>query len=134
MKINIKIDSSEVLQNFKKSSELLHVLIEENVENIAKLLVKDSRPNIPLLTGKLRDSGKIEKMLENFAFKLVWDASNLSNNYSYAQRQYQEVLQHIDGKYAAKWVEKTFENNRQYYLTLLQTNFSNALNFLLLGN
>ena len=88
--------------------------LKEGVKGAAKILLRDCRPYIPMLTGKLRDSGRISQ-LEYYAFQLIWDAANLKYGYVYAKKQYEEVLQHVDGKYAAKWIHRVLEANPGRY-------------------
>lgn len=114
---NIFIDPSDALNGLGKLKDGAIRAIEAGIEKAAKELLKDCRPYVPMLTGALRDSGRVED-LENLAFRLIWDAANPANNYVYARKQYEEVLQHVDGRYAARWVEKVFRANPLRYLNL----------------
>ena len=72
-----------------------------------------------MLTGRLRDSGHLEKGLKRYAINIIWDAANPDNGYIYAKRQYQEVFQHIDGRYAAEWMDRAVNENPQKYVYLV---------------
>jgi len=112
MKIKISFKSKEALSGIRRGKKAFHKAINTGIEKATKVLLRDCRPYIPMLTGKLRDSGRIEK-LENYAFQLVWDAANLG--FMYAKRQYEEIFQHVDGRYAAEWVKKTLDANPNRY-------------------
>lgn len=84
------------------------------IKRAAMVLLQDCRPYIPMLTGALRDSGHVEQ-LTNYAVKIVWDAANPLNGFIYAEKQYEEVLQHVDGKYAAEWIKRTLDANPGRY-------------------
>jgi len=116
-KIKIRFDANNVLLNLAKYRKAVGESIVAGIEYASNILLQDCRPYVPMLSGALRDSGKVV-YLENFAFKLVWNAANPSNNYVYAKRQYEEVFQHVDGRYAAKWVEKTLAANPYRYTFL----------------
>ncbi len=119
LRINISFDVSDALKGFRDIKEkAFPQAIEAGIEQAAAQLIKDCRPYIPLLTGKLRDSGHLEQQLKDYAFVLIWDAANPINGYVYVQKQYEEVLQHVDGRYAAEWVEKTLDANEGRYTFL----------------
>lgn len=115
--VDIKFDVSSALQGLAKAKDAIHQAITRGVRRAAQQLLRDCKPYIPMLTGALRDSGRVEQ-LEDYAFMLVWDAANPDNGYIYASKQYDEVLQHVDGRYAAKWVRRVLSNNKDYYLLL----------------
>lgn len=114
-KFKISTDASGVLSGLGKFKEGVSKAIDAAIRNSARELLKDCRPYVPLLTGRLRDSGKVVQELEDFAYSVVWDAANPKNGYVYAEIQYDRVLQHVDGRYAAKWVEKVFRENPDKY-------------------
>lgn len=115
--VRIWHDVSDAKAGFAKLREAYSTAIETGIRLAARQLLRDTRPYIPVLTGRLRDSGHIEQ-LEDYAFKLVWDAANPRNGYVYAAKQYDEVLQHVDGRYAAEWVEKVLRANKGRYTYL----------------
>lgn len=130
-KIKIHINADEVLGNLDKFRRVADAAIEKAVELTATQLMRDVRPRIPLLTGALRDSGQIssvQRAMHNYAFSLVWNAANPRNSYIYATRQYEEVFQHVDGKYAAKWVSRTIDDNPGRYTFLVTRFLSTELN------
>jgi len=65
----------------------------------------------------LRDSGHVENVRQT-AKQVVWDAMS-KNNFVYAEIQHEKVLQHVDGKYAAKWVVRTINNNPERYTRIV---------------
>lgn len=117
--INVSFDCGNVLTRLREFKKKALLAIEKGVEKSAATLLQDCRPYVPMLTGKLRDSGRL-KHLQNYAFVLIWDAANPVNGYVYAERQYSEVFQHVDGRYAAKWVKKTVKNNPWRYSFLAE--------------
>lgn len=129
-KFQISFDGSNALAGIRKLRSSFDRAIHESIKETARLVLKDSRPFIPLLTGRLRDSGRVEE-LERYTFKLIWDAANPKSNFIYAEVQYKKVLNHIDGRYAAKWVEKTFNSNRQFYVNFMFQSLQNKLENLL---
>jgi hypothetical protein len=117
-KIKIFFDGTKTQNNIKNIKKIFEKAVEESVEKAASVLLRDCRPYVPMLTGALRDSAHKEKLtqeLHNYAFKLIWDAANPLSGYVYAARQYSEVLQHVDGRYAAKWVENAVRKNPERY-------------------
>lgn len=117
MEIGIRFDISQAKIGFENLREAFGKAIEAGIEKTAEQLLKDCRPYVPMLTGALRDSGHVVA-LQNYAFRLVWDAANIKNGYVYAQRQYEEVFQHVDGRYAAMWVENVLGANPGRYTYL----------------
>ena len=117
MKIKIKFDATNVLQRLGQYKIQAGKAIEQGIQYASEILLQDCRPYVPMLSGKLRDSGRVIA-LQDFAFKLVWDAANPASGYVYAKKQYKDVLQHVDGRYAAKWVEKTLNANPDRYTFL----------------
>ncbi|MFH0814313.1 MAG: hypothetical protein V2A69_15970 [Pseudomonadota bacterium] len=115
--IEIKIFSDAGKLWFGALKEAFEKAIATGIRLAAKELLKDCRPYVSMLTGRLRDSGRVEE-LENYAFKLVWDAANPKSGYIYAAYQHNKILQHVDGKYAAKWVSRTLEVNKGRYVML----------------
>jgi len=132
MKITVTFNVSNAKQGLQDLRQAMMRAIETGVSFAARVLLRDTRPYIPLLTGKLRDSGHIEQ-LKDYAFKLVWDAANPVNDYVYAQKQYEDILQHVDGRYAAEWVKKTLENNQGRYIYLASRYMAVELHRLLGG-
>lgn len=117
LQIKISFDTTALrIQEFRQQVD---IAIQDAVKMASQALLRDCRPFIPMLTGKLRDSGKVQ-MLQDYAFKLVWDAANIRSGYIYAEIQYRKILQHIDGRYAAKWVEKTLQANQGRYEFLVR--------------
>lgn len=89
--------------------------------------MQDNRAFIPLLTGRLRDSGHLthdeaNRQFKNYVAKVIWDAENPRNHFVYAKKQYEEILNHIDGRYAAEWAKKVLQINRVRYQVLLAIN------------
>jgi hypothetical protein len=122
LRIKITTDISGGIKQTQYLRTILGQLIEFAVERTAKILLRDCRPYIPMLTGRLRDSGRTEEIksqLFNYSVKLIWDAANPLNGYVYAARQYHEVFNHVDGRYAAKWVERVLIANPDRYTMLV---------------
>lgn len=130
MIINIFHDVAKIRGNLKVLKDNLGKVLEMSIERTAKILLRDCRPYIPMLTGALRDSGHVTKLitgLQNYAYQLIWNATNASNNFIYAERQYFGVFQHVDGKYAARWVEKVLQANPDRYIMLVARYFKLGL-------
>lgn len=126
LQIRITNDITNVIGNLKKSRNALKIGLQETIDKVAEILLKDCRPYIPMLTGALRDSGHVQFLFESlkrYAAKLIWDVVDPQSNFRYAEIQYFEVLQHVDGKYAAKWVEKTLARNPDRYASLVARYF-----------
>ena len=120
-KIKITFDPQDVLNKMKLLRTNFEQAIVLSIEKTAEVLLRDCRPYIPMLTGRLRDSGHVEdfkRALNNYAFKVVWDAANPATSYIYAAKQHDEILQHVDGRYAAKWVDNVLKNNPDRYVML----------------
>lgn len=117
MKIKIFSDASDALNGLRKAKQAFNLALETGIQKTAKVLMRDCRPYIPMLTGKLRDSGHIERVedLKKYTFYLVWNAVNIKSGFSYAEVQYTKVLQHVDGRYAAEWLKKTLQANPGRY-------------------
>lgn len=116
--IRISFDASDALNGLRQYRDSVDKAIVESVRRGAEVLLQDCRAYVPMLTGRLRDSGHLEA-LEGYAFQLVWDAANLKNGYVYARRQYEEIFNHVDGRYAAKWVENAVKDNRRRYTDIV---------------
>ena len=125
--IRITIDSSNAREGFSKLNRAIKESVVFGVSEAAKQLLIDARPRIPMLTGALRDSGHLEESHKDYAVALVWDAANPASGYIYAERQYSEILQHVDGLYAAKWVERTLRDNPGRYAMVAARGMSRAL-------
>lgn len=110
-------DVSDAMSGFGKLRDKIIKAIEKGIELTAEQLLRDARPYVPMLTGALRDSGRVEK-LKRLAYRLIWDAANPINGFVYAERQHEEVFQHVDGKYAAEWVTRTLKANKGRYTFL----------------
>lgn len=122
LRINIRTNITGGLEQIKYFRKTIDQVIEVAIENTARILLRDCRPYIPMLTGRLRDSGhiaEVKKQLFNYSVKLVWDAANPGNGYIYAARQYNEVFNHVDGRYAAKWVDQVLNANPDRYTMLV---------------
>lgn len=117
MEIRVRFDGGEVLAKLRAFGAGMSTAIEAGVSGAAKTLLQDCRPYVPMLTGRLRDSGRVQQ-LENYAFRVIWDAANPRSGYVYAQRQYKEVLRHVDGKYAAQWIDRVLRENPGRYVNI----------------
>lgn len=123
--LRITIDSSNALSNIKQIKDNAVRVIIASLKSAANALLKDSRKYVPIDTGQLRDSGRVEEE-SLLAMRLIWDAAS-EKGFIYAQKQYSEVLNHIDGRYAAKWVEKAFNENQQKYLNIFFLSFNTGI-------
>ena len=98
-----------------------------NVEKAARLapakaaaeLERDAKPHIPILTGRLRDSSVIRSSGKT-SVQLAWTAGS-GDGFHYAEKQHEEVFHHVDGVFAARWVDKAIiENDRgQKYVRIV---------------
>ena len=113
IKITIRTDASN--WNIGLFRDKFDKCIETGIRQASQALLKDCRPYVPMLTGRLRDSGHLVA-LEGYAFQLVWDAANPRDGYKYARIQYDKILQHVDGKYASQWVKRTMQDNPGRYV------------------
>lgn len=112
-KITIKTDMRQI--DFGVFRAAFERCITAGIKTAAQTLLKDARPYVPMLTGRLRDSGHLVA-LEQYAFQLIWDAANPTNDYKYARIQYEKVLQHVDGRYACKWIDRVMRDNPDRYV------------------
>ena len=131
MRINIHFDVGDIKGGISSFRKIVGEAIDYGVFRASQILLRDCRPYIPMLTGRLRDSGKVLKIKDNlkkYAYQLIWDAANPKNKFVYAKRQYSEVFQHVDGKYASKWVERTLKANPDRYIFLCARYTTIALN------
>jgi len=122
VKFVITFDAKKAIKSFKSIGEDgLKDMFNKGLEFVSKVLLRDCRKYIPILTGALRDSGHIEKIsnTKSFAKILIWDVASKDNGYIYAKKQYTEVLQHINGIYAAEWLEKAVNENPYKYTRIL---------------
>lgn len=118
LKFNVFFDTKEILKNFKIIKKVSKRYILMALEETAKELLKNARKYVPILTGRLRDSGHLVKKENRYIIDIIYDAANPKNDYIYAEKQYKEVLQHIDGFYRAEWIDKAINENPYKYVYL----------------
>lgn len=119
LKINVSHNANRVLGEIRLLKNKLPEIFSEALSYAANMLLDDCRKYVPLLTGALRDSGHLEKDLKSYVITLIWNAENPDNGYIYAEKQYKEVLQHINGRFAAEWVKKAVDENPQKYTRIV---------------
>jgi hypothetical protein len=106
----VKVRVTSVKKDFDKFSKTFQKELQKGVVKAAQELLQLSSPYVPVDTGKLRDSGHIEK--EKTTCTLVWDAE-AANGFQYGHIQYTEIFNHKDGRYRSQWVHKALENNQE---------------------
>lgn len=127
--VEIRFLVGDALYGVARFKKMADRVIYTSIESVAKEALEDCQPYIPVLTGRLRDSGHTEgNALLDYTVKLVWDVMNPKNQFPYAPIQYDRVLNHVDGRYAAKWVENSLKINRGKYQARFWFHFKLNLN------
>lgn len=113
----------------------LRTQIQRGLREIAQQLLIDSRPFVPVLTGDLQRSGRVEVeafSIDDFEIARVVYGSAIV---AYAYRQHEEEFNHpsLGFRGAAKYLERPFALNQRYYFELFRlrlgkylTNFQGA--------
>lgn len=83
----------------------------------AEALLRDSIPFIPVLTGRMKDSGGVVRNGPG-DYTLGWTAES-DEGFHYSERQYREAFTHVQGFFAAEWVDKAQEANPDKYIGLV---------------
>jgi len=112
--LEIGFDVSELSRSLSKLTENITKAADVAVKNAAHSLLADSTPYVPVLTGALKDSGEVVRNGPG-DYILSWSAKS-SSGFDYSQRQYNEVFQHVDGIFAARWVDRAQEANPGKYV------------------
>lgn len=98
------------------------------LKDVAAEFLRDTRPYVPILTGALLDSGRVEVKLDPGdavdGVTVVY-GGRTAFNIPYARFQHEEELHHPSlaaggGPFAAKYLEKPFRKNSQFYLLLYE--------------
>lgn len=98
---------------------------------VARALLADAYAYVPVLSGALRDSGRVEH-IPTLDDSIVWTRVVFGSNPDvlYAEYQHEEDLRHpsLGFKGRAKYLQKPFDANSRFYLALYELELSNRLN------
>ena len=105
------IDFSKVTEDIAKAAQHASRLVAEK-------WLFDSKDFVPVLTGRLKDSGRVERRrlkedAANFVYGVIYETP-------YATKQHEEEFQHPSLGFfgAAKYLTKPLAANKDFYMTL----------------
>lgn len=115
MRVNPLFDFGDLKEGFRKAASFA-------LEKVAERLLSDSRLFVPVLTGQLRDSARVEQ------FPTMFDAVvefRVRYSMPYAKTQHEDQYNHPSlGFYgAARYLAKPLELFGDFYLRLYQFEF-----------
>lgn len=116
--------SLNITENFpaKKLKKGFQAAAEFALHQVAERLLSDSRIFVPVLTGALKDSGKI---VEQPSFGDAVEAVRVTYDLRYAEKQHEEEFRHPSLGFfgAAKYLTKPLEQFGDFYLRLYTFEF-----------
>ena len=112
-----RIDASDALRGIKKLRSLMIDVADVGAKRAADALLRDSIPFIPVRTGELRDSGEVTSDGQ-LLYVVGWTAES-EGGFHYSERQYREAFTHVNGFFAAEWVDKAQEANPEKYVGIV---------------
>lgn len=97
---------------------------------VARALLADAYAYVPVLTGALRDSGRVEH-IPTLDDSIVWTRVVFGSDPDvlYAEYQHQEYLRHpsLGFRGRALYLQKPFDANARFYLALYELELQNRL-------
>ena len=81
-------------------------------------MIEDASVDVPVLSGDLKDSGRVEADPGSLRAQAAWDVSS-PEGFHYAETQHEDVLQHINGLFAARWAEKAINRRGDFYRRII---------------
>ena len=121
--LTLKAQVEQVRQRFLRA-------VQASQEVVARALLADALSYVPVLTGALIDTGRVEH-IPTFDDTLVFTRVVFgSNEVVYAERQHEEVFNHpqLGFRGRAKYLERPFTANIDFYYALYELELENRLN------
>jgi len=127
--ISVNVDPGSFLRNMQTLSRDMRTAVTHALSVVARELLQDARLYVPVLTGRLRDSGRVENMPTMsdavVAFNVVYGGDQID----YAIRQHEVPFNHPSLGFfgPAQYLEKPLRQNYQFYLALFTVEVQIAL-------
>lgn len=127
--INIQLDVGDFARVTKEYYRNSTRAIDHALEVVAKQLLRDSRLFVPVLTGRLRDSGRTESTPTVSdavrAFQVVYGSEQVK----YAFKQHEGFYRHPSLGFTgrARYLAKPLEKNYRFYQILFAAEYEVAL-------
>ena len=107
--ISIKVEDSNFKENLKKAQRGIPKVVQKVFENNAQIIYENSQPLVPVLTGRLRDSGEVLTKDPENNEEMYASISYGGGLVNYAVRVHEDLqLNHPHGG-QAKFLEIPFE-------------------------
>jgi len=123
--IDVSFSSSSLVQGLVRYAQTVPEAANHAIRVVAKELLKDSRLYVPVLTGELLKSGRVEELpsLEDAVkvARVVYGSANVV----YAKIQHEKPFNHPSLGFfgPAKFLEKPLVDNGEFYQVLLATEY-----------
>lgn len=129
-KINMNLSGFRRFKSdVSKMSDSMADVINDALLATAQLLLEDSRPYVPVLTGDLQDTGRVEVVKRFLGQTDIVKVVYGSEAVQYAYRQHEESFNHPSLGFtgAAKYLLIPYQTNRRFYLEFFSNEVESKL-------
>ena len=107
--ISIKVEDSNFKENLKKAQRGSPKVVQKVFENNAQIIYENSQPLVPVLTGRLRDSGEVMTKDPEGNEEMYASISYGGDLVNYAVRVHEDLQMNHPHGGQAKFLEIPFE-------------------------
>lgn len=126
----IRINSDAARRQIAELRHKASLAAESALRAVARELLADTRLYVPIFTGALKDSGRVEEFTLTDAIRVARVVFGDTQKVVYAAIQHEVPFNHPSLGYygAAKYLERPLQANLRFYLLLFAAEYQAALN------